>query len=55
MSAARKKEMWERWKAGESVSDIARALDKKPGSIFGTLKAGGGALRRPGGAGHRRL
>ena len=42
LSAARKKEMWERWKAGESVSDIARALDKKPGSIFGTLKAGGG-------------
>jgi hypothetical protein len=39
---ARKKELWERWKAGESISDIARALKKPPGSIHGMLKATGG-------------
>ncbi len=30
-----KKEVWERWKAEESISDIARALEKPPGSIQG--------------------
>jgi len=48
---ARKKELWERWKAGESISDIARALRKPPGSIHGVLKANGGIVpprrRRP--------
>jgi len=47
---ARKKELWERWKAGESISDIARALNKPPGSIHGVLKATGGIVpphRRP--------
>jgi transposase, IS30 family len=48
----RKKELWERWKAGESISDIARALKKPPGSIHGVLKATGGITppqrRRPG-------
>ncbi len=39
---ARKKELWDRWKAGESISDIARALKKPPGSIHGILKANGG-------------
>jgi len=39
LSAARKKELWERWKAGESISDISRALQKPPGSIHGVLKA----------------
>jgi IS30 family transposase len=42
LSAAGKKELWERWKAGESVSDISRALKKPPGSIHGMLKATGG-------------
>lgn len=48
----RKKELWERWKAGESISDISRALQKPPGSIHGMLKATGGIApphrRRPG-------
>jgi len=51
LSAARKKELWERWKAGESISDISRALQKPPGSIHGVLKATGGIApsqrRRP--------
>jgi len=42
LSAAGKKELWERWRAGESISDIARALQKAPGSIHGMLEAAGG-------------
>jgi IS30 family transposase len=40
--AAGKQELWERWRAGESISDIARALQKPPGSIHGMLQATGG-------------
>ena len=39
LSAASKRELWERWRAGESISDIARALHKAPGSIHGMLEA----------------
>jgi hypothetical protein len=42
LSAAGKKELWERWRAGESISDIARALRKAPGSIHGMIEATGG-------------
>ena len=42
LSAADKKELWERWRAGESISDIARALQKAPGSIHGMIEATGG-------------
>jgi IS30 family transposase len=42
LSAAGKKEMWERWRAGESISDIARALQKAPGSIHGMIEVTGG-------------
>jgi IS30 family transposase len=42
LSAAGKKELWERWRAGESISDIARALKKPAGSIHGMLEATGG-------------
>ncbi|MDP9479008.1 MAG: IS30 family transposase [Actinomycetota bacterium] len=42
LSAAGKKELWERWRAGESISDISRALQKAPGSIHGLLEATGG-------------
>lgn len=42
LSEARKQELWERWKAGESISDISRALKKPPGSIHGMLKVTGG-------------
>ncbi len=42
LSAAGKKELWERWRAGESISDIARALQKAPGSIHGTIESTGG-------------
>lgn len=41
-SAAERKELWERWKRGETVSDIARALDRAPGTIHCTLRERGG-------------
>ncbi|WP_425574701.1 transposase, partial [Nonomuraea africana] len=53
MSDAQKRELWDRWKAGESISQIARALDKPPGSVFTVLKSNGGYVppvrrKRPG-------
>jgi IS30 family transposase len=53
MSDAQKRQLWDRWKAGESISQIARALDKPPGSVFTVLKSTGGYVpavrrRRPG-------
>jgi IS30 family transposase len=42
MSAREKAELWKRWKAGDSLSDIARALKKGGGSIFGVLRLRGG-------------
>ena len=53
MSDAQKRQLWDRWKAGESISQIARALDKPPGSVFTVLKSNGGyvppiRMRRPG-------
>lgn len=48
-SAAERRELWERWERGETVSDIARALDRAPGTIHCTLRERGGvapAVRR---------
>ena len=42
LSEEGKKELWKRWRAGESISDIARALQKPPGSIHGMIEATGG-------------
>ncbi len=42
LSPRRKAELSKRWRAGESVSDIARALEKNVGSIFGVLRLRGG-------------
>ena len=39
---AEKTEVWTRWKHGESLSDIGRALDRVPGAIFHVLAAHGG-------------
>jgi len=35
-------ELWSRWKAGESLTDIGRALDKVPASIFDVVRKRGG-------------
>lgn len=42
LSPKQKKELWTRWRRGESLSEIGRALGKKAGSIFGVLAAHGG-------------
>src|SRR3979411_1398886 len=39
--------LWTRWKAGESMSDIGRALGKRRGSIFAFLAVQGGIVRPP--------
>ena len=44
LSATRKRELWQRWKEGASLSDIARALGKQPGSIHGVVAANGGIV-----------
>ncbi len=41
-SATERRELWERWRRGESVSDIARALDRVPASVYYTLCRRGG-------------
>jgi IS30 family transposase len=41
-SAGERRELWERWRRGESISEIGRALDRAPGTIFTTLKERGG-------------
>jgi IS30 family transposase len=45
-SIAEKNDLWARWKAGESMSAIARASDRKAGTIF-TLLAVQGGIARP--------
>lgn len=40
-------ELWERWKKGESLSDIGRAIGKHAGSVFGVLRSHGGIYQPP--------
>jgi len=47
LTLAQKKELWERWKDGQSLSDIGRALGKHAGSIHGVVKANGGIVPAP--------
>jgi hypothetical protein len=42
LSAAQRAEIWRRWKAGESLHEIGRALDKNRGSIHFLLSQHGG-------------
>ena len=46
-SAVERNELWERWRRGESISDIGRALDRAPGTIFCTLTERGGVAPPP--------
>jgi IS30 family transposase len=41
-SARERRELWERWKRGESVSEIGRALDRAPATISCTIGLRGG-------------
>jgi len=42
LSPQQKAELWTRWKAGQSLSDIGRGLGKHAASVFGVLLAKGG-------------
>lgn len=47
MSDERKNELWQRWHAGESISQISRAMGKPPGSVYTILRLDGGVYRPP--------
>ncbi len=51
LSPAQKRELWNRWKGGQTISEIGLALSKAPGSIHGVLSLAGGIApplrRRP--------
>ena len=42
LTASERAELWQRWRIGQSLSDISRALGKAPGSVFGYLRSNGG-------------
>ena len=44
LSAAQKAELWQRWKSGQSLSDIGRALGKHAGSVHTVLAAHEGII-----------
>jgi IS30 family transposase len=44
LSAAQKADLWHRWKQGQSLSEIGRALGKHAGSIHGVLSSNGGFI-----------
>lgn len=50
----RRQEVWERWKAGDSISEISRAVGSPPGSIFSILLPFGGIYSRRSIAGRAR-
>jgi IS30 family transposase len=39
--------LWGRWHAGESISEISRAMGKPAGSVFTILRSNGGVYRPP--------
>ena len=42
LSAREKQDLWRRWRSGQSLSDIGRALGKRAASIYGVLALTGG-------------
>jgi IS30 family transposase len=42
MSWNQKADLWRRWRAGESLSEIGRALERLPASVFSVLRSHGG-------------
>ena len=47
LSQAQKREIWRRWKEGQSLSEIGRALGKVPGSIHNVVSSNGGFVPAP--------
>ena len=46
LSAKQKKDLWLRWKDGQSLTEIGRAIGKHPGSVHGVLSSHGGIVPR---------
>lgn len=49
LSPSQKAELWQRWKSGQSLSEIGRALDRHAGTVFCVIALHGGivpAIRR---------
>ena len=44
LSSEQKRELWRRWKAGEPLTEIARALGRRPRSIHAVVAANGGCM-----------
>ena len=44
MSWQERAELWRRWRRGESLSEIGRALHRLPGSVFAAVAATGGVV-----------
>ena len=55
LTAEQKREMWSRWKAGQSLSEIGRALGKERGSIHRMVASNGGYVPTPRGRSARVL
>jgi IS30 family transposase len=45
-SVVERRELWERWRRGESYADIAWALDRVPATIYCTIRRQGGVALR---------
>lgn len=45
LPSERRQQVWEMWKVGHSISDIAREVGSPPGSIFSILLPFGGIIR----------
>ena len=43
----KRQEVWDRWKTGDSISEISRAVGSPPGSIFSILLPHGGIYQAP--------
>ena len=47
LSTEQKRELWRRWKAGHSLSEIGRALDKQACNVYAVLATNGGYVPQP--------
>lgn len=45
-TSEQRREIWQRWKQGQSLSEIGRALGKIPGSVYHVVKSNGGYVPR---------
>ena len=44
LSNAQKRQIWDRWRRGQSLSDIGRVLGKAPGSVYNFVATNGGVV-----------